>query len=222
MIKKHNTKQKIWRLMKYFLTFIKFEMVVPICHTWAKGECLSSREKMATNCHSKVTFKELPKLWLCMWSCFLHHIETSNLNNSKALNLFPKNFQFSNSIFTSLVSFKEAWKHSNFHTLNKSCFLQQTSKTKKVFKPHASYSQRTSKMKKNSNYTQAKFHSKNLNKFWAPNRLWGRIFEKRNCQICANMIPKRTIEHLDICTIGHAKPWTLQVLTLLENCEIDV
>jgi hypothetical protein len=101
-------------------------------------------KKMVANCHSKVIFKELPKLWWCMWSCFLHRIETSNLNNSKN----PKHISKKPSIFKFHIhqfSFKEPWKHFDFHTLNKLAFLQQTSKTRRF-----------------SNYKQVRLLSKNL------------------------------------------------------------
>jgi hypothetical protein len=147
----------------------------------SKWWTLVIKKKMEANCHFKVIFKELPKLWWCMWSCFLHHIETSNLNNSKN----PKPISKKPSIFKFHIhqfSFKEPWKHSSFCTLNISIFLQQTSKTRGFQTTSKSgYSQRSSKMKKISNYTQVKFHSKNLDYFWASNPLWGPIFEKRNC-----------------------------------------
>ncbi len=110
----------------------------------SKRWMLVIRKKMVANCCSKVIFKELPKLWWCMWSCFFHHIETSNLNNSKN----PKPISKKASIFKFHIhqfSFKEPWKHFGFRTLSRLAFLQQTSKTRRF-----------------SNYKQVRLLSKNL------------------------------------------------------------
>lgn len=91
--KKHNIKQKLWRLTK---GLSNHPHVPYLNEKWI----FTIKRKVVGDCHFEVKFKTFIKLWWCMGSHFFHHIEISNLRKWKNSKPISKNLWFSNSIFT--------------------------------------------------------------------------------------------------------------------------